>query len=66
MTWIPLNCKTHFSLLKAFSKCDKLARKCKEYGYKACAIADIGSISGAINFHQACREHSDVILVLIF
>jgi len=57
MTWIPLNCKTHFSLLKAFSKCDKLARKCKEYGYKACAIADIGSISGAINFHQACREH---------
>ena len=57
MSWIPFNCKTHFSLLKAFSKCDKLAQKCKEYGYKACAIADIGSVSGAINFHQACRKH---------
>lgn len=57
MNWIPINCKTHFSLLRAFSKCDKLAKKCKEYGYKACAISDINNVSGAINFHQACRKH---------
>tara|TARA_Y100001949_G_scaffold171530_1_gene174137 strand:+ start:336 stop:1937 length:1602 start_codon:yes stop_codon:yes gene_type:complete len=57
MNWIPINCKTHFSLLEAFSKCDKLARKCKEYGYTACAITDFESVSGAVNFHQACREH---------
>ena len=57
MSWIPINCKTHFSLLQAFSKCDKLAQKCKEYGYSACVISDIGTVSGAINFHQACRTH---------
>ena len=57
MSWIPFNCKTHFSLLKAFSKSEKLALKCKEYGYPACVIADIQNISGAVNFHQACRKH---------
>tara|TARA_R100001244_G_scaffold126882_2_gene97322 strand:+ start:159 stop:1751 length:1593 start_codon:yes stop_codon:yes gene_type:complete len=57
MNWIPFNCKTHFSLLKAFSKCDKLAQKCKEYGYPACVIADTESLSGAMDFHDSCRKH---------
>jgi len=57
MNWIPFNCKTHFSLLKAFSKCDNLAAKCKEYGYKSCVIADTESLSGAMEFHDACRKH---------
>ena len=57
MSWIPINCKTHFSLLKAFCKCDKLAQKCKEYGYKACVMADTESLSGAMDFHSACRKH---------
>lgn len=57
MNWMPINCKTHFSLLKAFSKCDKLAEKCKEYGYKACVMADINSVSGAMEFHDSCRKH---------
>ena len=57
MHWIPFNCKTHFSLLKAFSKCDKLAQKCKEYGYPACVIADTESLSGAMDFHNSCRQH---------
>jgi DNA polymerase-3 subunit alpha len=57
MNWIPFNCKTHFSLLKAFSKCEKLAEKCKERGYKACVMADIDCISGAMEFHDSCRKH---------
>ena len=57
MNWIPFNCKTHFSLLKAFSKCDKLAKKCKEYGYTSCVIADLECLSGAVSFHEACRKH---------
>ena len=57
MSWIPINCKTHFSLLQGFSKCDKLAQKCKEHGYGACVISDMNTVSGAINFHQACRKH---------
>ena len=57
MSWIPFNCKTHFSLLKAFSKNEKLAKKCKEYGYGACVIADIETVSGAVDFHQSCRKN---------
>ena len=55
-TWAPLNCKTHFSLLKGFCRCNILAAKCKEYGYAACGIADIGTISGAVDFHQSCKK----------
>ena len=55
--WIPINCKTHFSLLKGFCKPDKLAQKCKEYGYASCAITDFKTISGAVNFYQACKSH---------
>ena len=57
MNWIPFNCKTHFSLLKAFSKCDKLAKKCKEYGYRSCVITDFECLSGAVSFHEACSKH---------
>ena len=53
-TWIPINCKTHYSLQKAFCKNKFLAKKCKEYGYKSCGIADIGTLSGAVDFHQQC------------
>ena len=56
--WMPISCKTHFSLLKGFSKSEKLAKKCKEYGYSACVISDLQNVSGAVNFHQACREHN--------
>ena len=55
--WIPLNCKTHYSLQKAFCKNDILARRCDEYGYTACGIADIKTLSGAVDFHQECRKN---------
>jgi len=54
MKFVPINCKTHFSLLKAFSKPKKLVEKCVEYGYEACGLADIKTVSGAVQFHQAC------------
>ena len=57
LNWIPINCKTHFSLLKGFCKPSDLAARCKEYGYKSCAITDFKTVSGAVDFHQACREH---------
>ena len=56
MTRIPINCKTHFSLLKGFCKCDVLADRCKEYGYKSCVISDIKTISGAVSFHKECLD----------
>ena len=54
---VALNCKTHFSLLSGLSKCDDLAQRCKEYQYDACLLADKQTISGAIEFHQACKKH---------
>lgn len=56
-TWQPLNCKTHFSLQHGFCKPDKLAKRCAEYGYSACGIADFGTVSGAVDFHQSCVKH---------
>ena len=56
MNWIPLNVKTHFSLQRGFSKPDKLVEKCKEFGYKACAITDINTISGAVAFYKECKK----------
>jgi len=56
MKFVPINCKTHFSLLKAFSKPKKLVEKCVEYGYEACGLADIKTVSGAVQFHQACMK----------
>jgi len=58
VNFIPINCKTHFSLLKAFSKPKRLAEKCSEYGYEACGLADIKSVAGAVDFHKACRKNN--------
>ena len=58
MTKIAFNCKTHFSLLKAFSKCDELARKCSEYGYTSCVLCDIKTIAGVVDFHKSCRKYN--------
>jgi len=55
--WNPINCKTHFSLQTAFCKTEKLAQRCKEYGYTACGIADFESVSGAVEFSADCKKH---------
>lgn len=57
MSKIAINCKTHFSLLNGFSKCDELARRAKELGYTSCVLADVKTISGAVDFHSACKKH---------
>jgi DNA polymerase-3 subunit alpha len=57
LNWIPLNCKTHYSLQKGFCKNSLLASRCKEYGHVACGIADLGSLAGAVDFHQQCRAN---------
>lgn len=57
MNLIPLNCKTHYSLLKGFCKPEKLASKCAELNIEACGIADYKTVSGAIEFHESCVSH---------
>ena len=57
MNWNPINCKTHFSLQQGFCKTDKLAKRCSDYSLAACGIADLGTVSGAVEFHQECRKN---------
>ena len=57
MNWQPVNCKTHFSLQRGFCRPEKLAKRCAEYGYTACAITDFGTVSGAVDFHQSCIKN---------
>lgn len=56
LNWSPLINYTHYSLLKGFSKPKDIAKKCVDNGYSACGIADYKTISGAINFFQACKK----------
>ena len=58
MNWIPLNNKTHFSLQRGYSKPEQLVAKCKEFGYKSCAITDINTISGAVAFYKTCKKNN--------
>ena len=53
----PINCKTHFSLLRGFCKPDKLAKKCVEYNYNFCVLSDINTLSGAVDFSKACKDN---------
>lgn len=55
--WFPLCNYTHYSLQRAFSKPEELAKKSAENSYPACGIADYKSISGAVSFYQACVKH---------
>lgn len=57
MKYFPLLNYTHYSLQRAFSKPEELAKKCKQNGYAACGIADYKSISGAIAFYKACIDN---------
>jgi len=55
--WFPLCNYTHYSLQRAFSKPEELAKKASDNSYSACGIADYKSISGAVSFYQACVKY---------
>lgn len=52
MTYIPLHNHTHYSLLLGLSKPKDIAERCLQLGATACAITDIGTISGNIAFYK--------------
>ena len=55
--WFPLCNYTHYSLQRAFSKPDELAKKAADNSYPACGIADYKSISGAVSFYKSCIKN---------
>ncbi len=54
----PLINRTHYSILQAFNKPAELVEACKTAGYTACGLCDLGTVSGAVEFLEACQRHS--------
>jgi len=49
---------SHYSLLSSISKCGQIVKACKTAGYSYAGITDIATISGCVNFIQACQKES--------
>jgi DNA polymerase-3 subunit alpha len=52
----PLINKTHYSIQKAFTKPEELAKVCKEMGYTSCGLIDGCTLGGAMDFATACKS----------
>lgn len=58
MNFVPLHLHTVYSMLDGVGKPNKIAARCKELGYTACATSDHGNISSAVKFIKACKTES--------
>ena len=54
--WTPLLVHSDYSLMNSAMDCEKIAKTCKELGYTTCAITDNGSVSGFMEFADACKS----------
>lgn len=57
MTFVPLACHSHFSLLWGTASPDALCRRAAESGVRALALTDREGLYGAISFWEAAREY---------
>ena len=53
--YVHLHNHTHHSLLDGLQKIPDLVKRVKELGMEAVAMTDHGTLSGAIEFYQACK-----------
>jgi len=51
-----LHCHTHYSLLDGVNRIPQLVDRVKQLGMDSIAITDHGNLSGAMEFHRACRS----------
>ena len=56
MTFTHLNVQSGYSLMNSTIKIHSLVETAKQTGFKAIALTDEGTMSGAISFYQACRD----------
>ena len=54
--FVHLHLHTQFSLLDGAIKIDELAKKAKEYGFKAVGISDHGNLFGSYKFYKTLKE----------
>lgn len=55
--YFPLNCHTHYSLLQGLNKPSDIAKRVKELGLAGCAITDIASLAGSVNFIKTMNKN---------
>ena len=63
MSYIELQCTSHFSFLRGASSCDELFFRAKELGIKGLAIVDRNSLAGIVRAYEASREHGVCLVV---
>ncbi|WP_452094332.1 PHP domain-containing protein [Dongia soli] len=56
MSYVELQCTSHFSFLRGASSCEKLFFRAAELGIKALAITDRNSLAGIVRAYDAARE----------
>src|SRR5262249_21473155 len=57
MSFVHLHLHTQYSLLDGANKIKQLMPRVKAAGMPACAITDHGNMFGAVQFHQAAKDH---------
>jgi len=56
MSYVELQCTSHFSFLRGASSCDELFFRAAELGIEALAITDRNSLAGVVRAYEAARE----------
>lgn len=56
MSFVHLNCHSHYSILDAMGKPEAYLRKAKELGMNALAMTDNGAVYGLIEFYKAAQK----------
>ncbi len=56
MSFVHLNCHSHYSMLAALGSPKDLAKKAKELGFFALGLTDNAYLYGAIEFYKAAKE----------
>jgi DNA polymerase III subunit alpha len=54
--FVHLHCHTHYSLLDGVNRIPDLVQHVKSLGMNSVAMTDHGNLSGAIEFHNVCRD----------
>ena len=56
MQYIPLNCKTDYSVLRSLSQIGQIKNRLNEIGAQRAAICDYGNISGSVSFFKDIKD----------
>lgn len=53
----PIDCVTHYSLMRGNNRPDRLVARAAEIGYNAVGVCDYGTISSCVQLYKECKAH---------